>query len=127
MLDGEIVAVGIAGRPCRMLQDGRTAEILRVASIAPTQVNACSLLYAALRRAGIALGYQRFVTYTLIDELGVSLRAAGFEYDGRSKGGEHDRPSRRRKPVEQPGEKCRWIYPGRASGLWGDVAREDAA
>lgn len=114
----ELLAVGMAGRPCRMLQDGRTAEITRIASIAPAEVNACSILYGALRRAGLALGYRRFVTYTLPHEPGTSLKAAGFVEDGMTDGGEWSRPSRKRKPAEQPSPKRRWIWPSRASGLW---------
>lgn len=115
---GVIEAVGIAGRPCRMLQDGFTAEFTRIASAAQVEVNACSRLYGALRRAGQALGYRRFVTYTLEHEPGTSLRAAGFHDDGLTDGGEWDRPSRPRAAAEQPGRKRRWIWPGRDSGLW---------
>lgn len=118
----EIVAVGVAARPCRMLQNGTTVEITRIASAAAVSVNACSRLYGALRRAGQALGYRRFVTYTLEHEPGTSLRAAGFYDDGLSDGGEYSRPSRPRAAVEQPGRKRRWIWPGRDSGLWDDVA-----
>ena len=118
---GELVAVGIAGRPCRMLQDGRTAEILRIASAADVNVNANSRLYGALVRAGQALGYERFVTYTLASERGSSLLAANFEDDGLTDGGEWSRPSRKRRAAEQPGKKRRWIYPGRSSGLWDGV------
>jgi len=115
---GRLVAVGIAGRPCRMLQDGRTAELTRVASTAPVTVNACSRLYGALRRAGQCMGYVRFVTYTLPGEPGTSLRAAGFHFGGLTEGGEWSRPSRPCAAAVQPGPKCRWIFPGRGSGLW---------
>lgn len=117
-IDGGLVAVGIAGRPARMLQDGRTAEFSRISSVAEIEVNACRRLYGALRRAGQSLGYRRFVTYTLEHEPGTSLRAAGFHDDGLTDGGEWSRPSRPRAPVEQPGRKRRWIWPGRDSGLW---------
>lgn len=119
--DGKVVAVGMAGRPCRMLQDGVTVEILRIASSAEPTKNACTRLYGALRRAGDALGYQRFVTYTLAHEPGTSLRAAGFFDDGISDGGEYGCPSRPRQPGEQTGPKRRWIYPGRESGLWDNL------
>ena len=117
-IDGRLVAVGVAGRPCRMLQDGRTAELTRIASAAPVAVNACSRLYAALRRAGRCLGYVRYVTYTLPSEPGTSLRAAGFHFDGLTDGGEWSRPSRPRAASVQSGRKCRWIFPGRDSGVW---------
>lgn len=82
----ELVAVGMAGRPvARCLDDGRTLEVLRVCTLG--QPNACSQLYGALARAGGALGWRRVITYTLAEEPGSSLRAAGFtvdaELDGR--------------------------------------------
>lgn len=107
--DGQIVAVGMAGRPCRALQDGKTVEILRIASSAEPTKNACTRLYGALRRAGEALGYVRFVTYTLAHD------------DGLNDGGEYDCPSRRRAPVEQSGPKRRWIFPSRNTTLWDNL------
>lgn len=118
---GELVAVALAGRPCRALQDGRTAEITRVASVAEVSANASSRCYSALVKAGRALGYRRFVTYTLQSEPGTSLRAANFEDDGLTDGGEWSRPSRKRNPAEQSGSKRRWIFPGRNSGFWDDL------
>ncbi len=70
--------------------------------------NACSMLYGAICRAAQNLGYREAWTYTLPGEPGTSLRAAGFEDMGVTAGGEHDRPSRRRKPAEQPAPKRRW-------------------
>ena len=108
---GEVCAVAVGGLPvARMLNDGRTLEITRIASNAPSSVNACSRLYGAIRRAGRNLGYTRFVTYTRKDEDGTSLRAAGFHDCGLSDGGEWCRPSRRRKAATQPIPKRRWIH-----------------
>ena len=109
--DGVRIGVACAGRPAaRMLQDGVTCEITRVA-VMEGERNACSFAYGALRRAAVALGYRRVVTYTLDgEEPGSSLRAAGFVDQGRAGGGEADRPSRRRKPVEQAGAKRRWLW-----------------
>ena len=75
--DGTAVrGVAIVGRPkARMLQDGFTAEVVRVATDGAH--NACSMLYGACWRACRALGYRRLVTYTLPEEGGGSLRAAG--------------------------------------------------
>jgi len=70
-------AVAIAGRPVsRMLADGWTIEILRVAS--DGVVNGCSMLYGACWRAAKALGYRRAVTYIQDGETGASLKAAGW-------------------------------------------------
>lgn len=111
-VDGELQAAAVAGRPgARMLNDGRTLEITRVASGAQPCVNASTRLYGAIRRAGLALGWKRFVTYTRCDEPGDSLRAAGFKDCGLTDGGEWDRPSRRRKPATQPCRKRRWMWP----------------
>jgi hypothetical protein len=110
--DQRRIGVACAGRPtARLLQDGVTCEITRVA-VRAGQQNACSFAYGALRRAAVALGYQRVVTYTLFDsaESGASLRAAGFIDCGPAGGGEASRPSRPRKMVEQNAIKRRWEW-----------------
>jgi hypothetical protein len=71
--------------------------------------NVCSMLYGALCRAGKALGYTEAWTYTLPHEPGISLRAAGFDRRGLTKGGEYDRPSRHRAPAVRPERKQRWV------------------
>ena len=68
----------------------------------------CSELYGAICRAAKALGYSEVWTYTLPEEPGTSLRAAGFTDMGQTKGGEYDRPSRRRAPAVRPEPKRRW-------------------
>lgn len=78
--DGALVGVGILGRPvARGAQDGHTAEITRCCTTGAR--NACSMIYGALARAAKALGYRRVITYTLADEPGSSLKAAGFRAD----------------------------------------------
>lgn len=106
-LDGDLRGVAIVGRPCRMLQDGYSAEIVRVATDGSR--NACSMLYGACRRAAKALGYRRLYTYTLGSEPGTSLRAAGFRLDGTTKGGEWSRPSRPRAAAANSEPKQRWM------------------
>lgn len=72
-----LVGVAIVGRPvARMLDDGLTLEVTRVAT--DGHRNACSLLYAAAWQAAKALGYRRLITYTQQGESGASLRAAGW-------------------------------------------------
>jgi hypothetical protein len=76
-VDGVLRGVAIAGRPVsRKLDTGWRLEVLRVATDGAP--NACSMLYAAVARAGVAIGYRRqdILTYTLAAEPGTSLRAA---------------------------------------------------
>ena len=110
-LDGEIVGVALAGRPsARMLDDGRTLEVTRVAVVEGIS-NGCSKLYGALRRAAVALGWARIYTYTLPKEPGTSLRAAGFVADGWTGGGEWSREARPRAAAERSDQKRRWVWP----------------
>lgn len=105
--DGEIVGVCVVGRPvARMLQDGYTAEVVRLAT--DGTYNACSMLYRAAWRAVKALGYRRLVTYTLPEEGGGSLRAAGFRLIGEAGGGSWDRAGRPRVDLHPTQEKLRW-------------------
>lgn len=91
-----------------MLDDGDTVEITRVA-ILPGHRDGCSMIYGALRRAGVALGFRRFYTYTLAEESGASLRAAGWTSEGKAGGGEWGSAKRPRE-TEQPGAKVRWAW-----------------
>jgi hypothetical protein len=114
------VGVGIAGRPvARALDDGRTVEILRVAVLDGVP-NACSTIYGSLRRAAVALGWERVITYTLPEEGGASLRAAGFVFGGLTDGGEWSCPSRPRLPGLRTDRKARWLWPAE---LWAEERR----
>lgn len=107
--DGQIRGVGIAGRPvARHLDDGQHLEVLRVATDGTS--NACSMLYGALRRAALALGYQaeNVLTYTLAEEPGTSLRAAGWHSVGHTRAEGWDRPSRGRSDRHPTVAKTRW-------------------
>lgn len=104
-----IRGVGIVGRPvARLLQDGYTAEVTRLCTDGAP--NGCSMLYRALWRSVKALGYRRLVTYTLPQEGGTSLRAAGFALVGEAGGGTWDRPNggRPRIDLHPTQEKLRW-------------------
>ncbi|WP_221177319.1 XF1762 family protein, partial [Nocardioides marmoriginsengisoli] len=107
--DGVIRGVAIAGRPvARLLDDGITLEVLRVCTDGTP--NACSMLYGAVRRAGIAMGYppRRIITYTLASESGRSLHAAGWIRDAEVKGDTWDRPNRARTDKHPVEPKIRW-------------------
>lgn len=111
--DSGVRGVAIVGRPvARMLDDGATVEVLRVCTDGAR--NACSMLYGAARRVARGLGYSRIVTYTLPDEGGASLRAAGFRCDGAAgnkAAAWHNRPGRTAEPIGDDliGGKLRWV------------------
>ncbi len=106
--DGDTVrGVAVVGRPvARMLQDGWTAEVVRVATDGAK--NACSMLYGAAWRAARALGYRRLVTYTLPEEGGASLRGAGWRLIGEAGGGTWSRQARPRVDLHPTQAKLRW-------------------
>jgi hypothetical protein len=104
---GDVVGVAIVGRPnARMSQNGWTAEVTRLATDGTK--NACSILYAACWRAARALGWRRLITYTLPEEGGASLRAAGWKCVGETGGGSWSRGSRPRVDKHPLQEKLRW-------------------
>lgn len=104
---GELVGVAMIGRPvARMLDDGQTAEVIRLATDGTR--NACSFLYARSRRAAFELGYRRVITYILASEPGTSLRAAGWRLVGDAGGGSWSRPSRPRKDKAPLEPKLLW-------------------
>ena len=107
-----LIGVCIVGRPvARMLDNGLTAEILRVCVLDGYR-NANSMLYGAAVRACKAMGYTKVLTYTLTTESGASLRGAGFLLDGKTGARKSwDTPGRKRHTAIYPqGEKYRWIY-----------------
>lgn len=112
--DERIVAVAITGNPkAKHLQDGWTAEVVRVCSIDTRPEGehascACSMLYAASWRAARALGYRRIVTYTGQDEGGASLRGAGWTVIAETKGGSWSRRERPRVDEHPTQGKLRW-------------------
>lgn len=77
-LGDQVVGVAIVGRPVsRHRDDGLTLEVTRLCTDGTE--NACSFLYGAAWRAAKALGFHRIGTYTLPEEGGASLRAAGWK------------------------------------------------
>ena len=125
---GVVVAVAIVSRPrARHLQDGWTAEVVRLASVdnliqqlvaafralrgdpsSHHASGACSMLYAACWRAARALGYRRLVTYTLPAEGRISLEAVGWKLLGEAGGGSWDRAERPRVDTHPTQTKLRW-------------------
>lgn len=114
-VDGEPEPVGVAVASipkARHQMDGETLEINRCCTD-PRYADVCSSLYARMIRIGREMGYRRFLTYTLPDESGSSLRAVGFQPDGTTRPSSEgwNSPSRPRKTNRYPkGEKIRWIF-----------------
>lgn len=107
--NGEIVGVAICGRPvARKLDDGEALEIYRCCCKNGTK-NACSMLYGACCRIAKNMGYKTVITYTLETENGASLKASGFQSDGKC-GGTHWTGKRKREYFIAPEVlKVRWI------------------
>lgn len=107
--DGEhVVGVATCGRPvARHLDTPYTIEINRCCVLEGFP-NATSMLYGACWRAAKALGYRRIITYTLIDEPGTSLRAAGYRALYQTAGGSWSCPSRPRVDTHPIQQKTLW-------------------
>lgn len=107
--DISLVGVVTVGRPsARLLDTGSVVEITRCA-IMPNIPNGASMLLGAACRTARDLRIPRIITYTLAEEPGTSLVAAGFEVAAVSAGGSWNRPSRPRAVAEYPtGTKLRW-------------------
>jgi len=108
LADGErIVGVVMVGRPvARHMDDTRTLEVTRCCT--DSTRHAASKLYAAAWRATRALGYRRLITYTLAEETGTSLKAAGWRVLYQTAGGTWDRKARPRFDLHPLGQKTLW-------------------
>lgn len=107
---GVLIGCIMVGRPvARTLDNGTTLEVNRLCVLEGYK-NACTMLYGAAARAGRALGYKHILTYTLAFECGASLRGAGWDREGTTKGRSWSAPSRPReqKSLFQNYDKIRW-------------------
>ena len=109
MSNAEIVGVAIVGRPvARGADDGVTAEVTRLATTGIS--NGCSMLYGACARVAKAMGYCKIQTYILSNELGISLRATGWEFEALTAGGQWVRKDGITNRTDQPiDKKQRWV------------------
>ena len=112
--DGEnLVGVAIVGSPvARKLDDGFTAEVLRVCVKDDSPKNTCSFLYGRSWRIWQQMGGKRMITYTLQKESGSSLRAVDWKIVGETKvwkegTGWATRPGREWQPIYGQ-QKFRW-------------------
>lgn len=107
----ELVGVAVLGRPLArgFDQKGGIIEITRLC-VVPEARHAASALLGRCRRVAQALGFERVLTYTGVDEPGASLKAAGFQADLELVGGRGwDMPGRRRnEPTAPVARRQRW-------------------
>lgn len=81
--DKRLCGIAICGRPtARNADDGITLEVYR--NCTDGTKNVCSKLYGACVRIAREMGYEKVITYTLASESGISLKAAGFIYEGQA-------------------------------------------
>ncbi len=79
-ISDEVVGVVIVANPvARLLNDGRTFEVVRLCIDPASPRNVASRLLGAARRASAAMGVRRLVSYLRSDERGGSYVAAGWE------------------------------------------------
>lgn len=103
----KLVGVVVVGRPvARKTDQYRIAEVTRLCTDGTK--NACSFLYSLAARIAKEMGFDRIQTFILPTESGISLRAAGWTFDGTTHTGTWQTRTNRRtdQPTEQ---KQRWI------------------
>jgi len=69
------------------------------------------MLLGACRRAALAMGYKKVITYTLDKESGASLKAAGFRPTKKVVGASWSRENRLREDKHPLDDKVRWEAP----------------
>ncbi len=106
---GSLIGVVICGRPvARKTSAYDVLEITRCATDGTK--NAISKLYGAVCRAATAMGYDSVQTFTLPEEGGASMRAAGFAFSGEAGGGEWAHTDGKPRRNDQPtGVKHKWV------------------
>jgi hypothetical protein len=87
-----LIGVAICMRPAsRVLDDGKTIEVCRVATYDKEHENfvkgACSFLYGACAKVSREMGFEKIQTYILETEPGMSLRGAGWTLEKTKCGG----------------------------------------
>ena len=117
---GNVHGVALVGRPVsRVLDDGRTWEIVRVATDGTR--NACSILYGAVGKIARIAGMD-VITYTLPSEGGASLRAVGWSVEETTRTDGRGWSSRPGREDAHPEMKTRWALRCRRSSApldWG--------
>lgn len=109
MVREQLAGAAIVGRcQARMVEQYTECSVTRLVTLGGK--NACSFLYGAAARIAREMGYEQIRTEILESEPGTSLKAAGWVFSHMTKGGNYDRPSRKRsKGIYPEGPKQVWI------------------
>lgn len=100
-----LVGIAIVGRPiARRLDDGFTAEVLRLCVHDKSPKNTCSFLYGRCWRIWQQMGGLKILTYTLQKESGSSLKGSGWKIKAETGGWRNNegwttRPNRDWNPI----------------------------
>lgn len=104
---GQIIGAATLQRPCSRVMDDRvTIEVARL--VTDGTANACSFLLGASARLAWSFGYLRIQTYTMAEESGSSMRAAGWRMERQTPATIWNRPDRPRNDAHAPGPRIRW-------------------
>lgn len=103
-----LVGVAIVGRPVSRKTDQKhVVEVTRLCTDGTR--NACSFLYSTAANIASRMGFYSIQTFTLEEESGSSLKAAGWTLEGTTRGGDWNQPSRGGRRTDQPqGKKLKW-------------------
>jgi len=81
----KLVGVAICGRPISATLDNkRTIELLRSCVLDDAPKNTNSFLYGRSWRVAEAMGYEKMITYTLVEEKGSACKAIGMKVVGQT-------------------------------------------
>lgn len=107
-VDGKLVGIVICGRPVApKTEQYKILEVTRLCTDGTK--NACSFLYAAAAKVGKIMGFKRAQTFVLPTESGVSLKAAGWVFDGACEKSGHGFQSRPNRKSDPHPPKHRWV------------------
>ena len=108
-----LLGVAVVGNPVARCYNGRgIVEVNRLCirrdTAKPLRWNAASKLYGWCAREAARQGWTKIITYTRADELGTSLRAAGWEQEGTVRGRGWHSQRRERSNTNSWVDKVRW-------------------
>jgi hypothetical protein len=105
--DGKLIGVLHAAKPiARMLDDGKTIEIVRCCSDGTK--NLCSFMLGRARRIAAAMGYHKMISYILDSEMGTSYKAAGWHKEADTRWHTWNTRQRPRSTTAPQCNKQRW-------------------